>query len=89
MSFRVFPWLINILQGGTNRYFLIYRYIQYNNSLKYVDELEAQNKAFVIRPKDNLDMGRVERDKQKLKNTYDLGYKDAVELKDKLFEFLS
>ncbi len=65
------------------------RYIQYNDSLKYVDELEAQNKAFVIRPKDNLDMGRVERDKKKLKATYDLGYNDAVKLKDRLLEFLS
>lgn len=65
------------------------RYFKYNESLKYIEELEANNKAFVIRPKENLDMGRVERNKQKLKKTYDIGYNDALELKNELIEFLN
>jgi predicted patatin/cPLA2 family phospholipase len=64
------------------------RYKEYNDTLRYIEELEVANKAFVIRPKDNIDMGRVERSKDKLKKTYDLGYSDAVELESKLLKFL-
>jgi len=64
------------------------RYKEYNETLNYLKRLEVQGKAFVIRPGEDLDMGRVERNRDKLKATYDLGYRDAADLEDKLMEFL-
>lgn len=64
------------------------RYKRYNESLALVKKLESEGRAFVIRPGDNIDMGRVERNQEKLKKTYDMGYADAVSLEGQLMEFL-
>lgn len=65
------------------------RYIKYNETLDYIEKLEEQGKAFVFRPKEPLNMGRVERNKEKLKSVYDLGYKDGLEYKNQLLDFLN
>jgi predicted patatin/cPLA2 family phospholipase len=59
---------------------IIKRYMMYNDTLDYIDELEKKNKVFVIRPSDLLDIGRAEKNVEKLTELYNLGYKD---IKDK------
>ncbi len=64
------------------------RHICYNNSLSKVQELEAQGKAFVIRPSGKLSVGRVETDKNKLHAAYKSGYYTAAKNYAKLLAFL-
>jgi len=67
---------------------MLERYIMYNNTLKYIKELESQGKAFVIRPSRQLNVGRVERNQNKLRKLYDMGYEEAKAYGSKLKEFL-
>ncbi|MDY6951436.1 MAG: patatin family protein [Thermodesulfobacteriota bacterium] len=53
------------------------RHLRYNATTAYIDELEEEAKAFVIRPRASLDAGRIERSKDKLCAVYDQGYADA------------
>lgn len=53
---------------------LKYRYRHYNEVLDYIDELEEQGKAFVIRPENKIEVGRTENNPNKLAALYDEGY---------------
>lgn len=53
---------------------LKYRYRHYNEVLDYIDELEEQGKAFVIRPENKIEVGRTENNPNKLADLYDEGY---------------
>ncbi|MEW9052734.1 MAG: patatin family protein [Neobacillus sp.] len=53
------------------------RHYVYNETLTYIEELEAQNKVFVIRPQTELTVGRIERNQAKLTHLYEQGYQDA------------
>jgi predicted patatin/cPLA2 family phospholipase len=53
------------------------RYKLYNDTLEYIEQLEAEKKAFVIRPEIDLKVGRVERNRVKLSQLYEQGYVDA------------
>lgn len=53
---------------------LKYRYRHYNEVLDYIDELEEQGKAFVIRPENKIEVGRTENNPDKLAALYDEGY---------------
>ena len=64
------------------------RHIAYNETLDYLDELEAQGSAFVIRPKHKSSVGRIEKDAQKLRELYQEGYSDARKCYAELKEFL-
>ncbi|MDL2265837.1 patatin family protein [Parabacteroides sp. OttesenSCG-928-G07] len=50
------------------------RYRRYNEVLDYIDELEEAGKALVIRPENPIQVGRTERDTEKLSALYDEGY---------------
>lgn len=50
------------------------RYRRYNEVLDYIDRLEIEGKAFVIRPVSPIRVGRTEKDPQKLAELYDEGY---------------
>lgn len=54
------------------------RHINYNESLDIIKQLENDNKAIVIRPSQQVTIDRFEKDPQKLKALYDLGYNDAL-----------
>lgn len=65
------------------------RHIMYNNQVKYIERLEAEGKIFVIRPPEGcLNIGRLERDKEKLKVLYDKGLFVARERGEALKEYL-
>lgn len=56
------------------------RYKHYNQVLDYIDTLEKENKAIVIRPVKPLEVGRTERNPEKLKALYEEGYQCAKSL---------
>ena len=60
------------------------RYRKYNEVLDYIDELEEQGKAIVIRPERPIEVGRTSDNRQKLLDLYDEGYALADKLLSKL-----
>jgi predicted patatin/cPLA2 family phospholipase len=65
------------------------RYKIYNETLEMLDKLEEEGKCFVIRPSSPLEVGRFERDKNKLEEIYNKGYEDAKALSEDLIKFLN
>ena len=49
-------------------------YQRYNEVLDYIDQLEAEGKAFVIRPQNPIKVGRTGSDTKKLEELYEEGY---------------
>lgn len=60
----------------------------YNNTIEYIEKLEKEGKAFVIRPSRPIKVKRVETDVQKLYKLYDEGYEDAQRLSDEFLKFI-
>jgi len=57
------------------------RYRRYNEILDYIDQLEKEGKAIVIRPERPIEVGRTERNLKKLTDLYEEGYacgKDVI-----------
>lgn len=65
------------------------RHIRYNATLDYLEELAGEGRAFVIRPGKKSQVGRVEKDQEKLKALYEEGYRDAEACWEELLEYLS
>jgi predicted patatin/cPLA2 family phospholipase len=53
------------------------RHATYNETMDFIDGLEQQGRVFVIRPRFALNVGRAERNKDRLYAAYDQGYRDA------------
>lgn len=64
------------------------RHIRYNETLKYLYEQEKQGKVFILCPKEPVEIGRVEKDKEKLEKLYTQGYDTAREQYQELRAFL-
>ncbi len=56
-----------------------YRHVHYNDSLKLAQQLEKENKAIIIRPKNPIEVSRFEKNPENLKQLYNKGYEDAKE----------
>lgn len=67
---------------------LINRHRVYNETLDYIEKLEAAGKAIVIRPTKTVTVGRLEKDITKLKELYNMGMEDARVLYDRIKEFI-
>jgi predicted patatin/cPLA2 family phospholipase len=67
---------------------LFNRYRVYNETLDYIDDLEAKNKVFVFRQKEPVKVKRMEKNTKKLIALYKQGYKDAKERYDELMDWL-
>ncbi|MCD1257555.1 patatin family protein [Paenibacillus athensensis] len=67
---------------------LISRSEIYNGTLELIDSLEQSGQALVIRPSVNPLVGRMEKNKDKLQQLYELGYSDASRLTGRLKEWL-
>ncbi|MDR1453713.1 MAG: patatin family protein [Candidatus Margulisbacteria bacterium] len=61
----------------------------YNRELALVDQLEAEGKCLAVYPPENLKVGRLERNWEKLDNFYQAGYQAGLELAQKLPAFLA
>ena len=53
------------------------RYKVYNETMDQIEEMEKSGEIFVIRPSRDPQIGRMEKNPEKVKAVYDLGYKDA------------
>lgn len=67
---------------------IVYRYKKYNSTLAYIEKLEREGKVFVMRPRENLKVKRIEKDKNKLIELYNQGYEEASQCYDKLKEWI-
>lgn len=86
-----FPRLIRMLyrRYPAVGHILTARWKLYNDTLAYLAKQQIEEKTFVIQPSLDLEISRIERDKEKLNRLYELGYKDAKKHETKLYEFLS
>ncbi len=64
------------------------RHIDYNDTLEYIRQQEEAGTVFVISPEAKLDIGRTEKDPEKLRAVYAIGRKAAEEKLAELKEFL-
>jgi predicted patatin/cPLA2 family phospholipase len=68
---------------------LISRHKHYNETLAYIQAEEEKGNVFVIRPSITLPVGRVEKNKTKLQNLYELGLQDAQKQIKNIEKFLT
>lgn len=64
------------------------RHQVYAQAQQYVNLLESQGKALVIRPHSPLEVSRTEKDFTKIQNAFEAGYKVAESLKTELMAFI-
>ena len=64
------------------------RYIVYNEILDFIKELEDNGEVFVIRPKNPVNIGRTEKNREKLEALYNDGYNDAKDCYEELLKYL-
>ena len=53
------------------------RHLDYNHTLAYIRKLEKRGLVFVIRPSEDLRIGRMEHNPEEIQRVYDIGRKDA------------
>ena len=78
--FKKYPKLINRMLNRHN---------EYNECIKYINNLEKKNKVFVIRPSEKLDINLIERNPDKLEKIYQVGIKDMNKNIDDLKKYLA
>lgn len=64
------------------------RHVNYKEQLEYISRQQQEGRAFVIRPKTASDVGRVEKNPDKLYALYQQGYDEAQECYEALLEYL-
>ena len=62
---------------------------RYNARLQQIRRLEQEGKVFVLRPSENISVGRLEKDVARLQALHQLGVSDATRLWDDLVRYLS
>ena len=65
-----------------------HRHIRYNRTLAFLKTGEEAGKIFVIQPQKPVEIARIEKNKEKLKELYEIGYEEARNLHGELMEFL-
>ena len=68
---------------------LLNRHERYNQTLDELEEMKTRGDAFVIQSSLPLEVGRLEKDKDKLRSLYEKGYHDAAHQYDALMSFLT
>ncbi len=64
------------------------RYIHYNQTMEEIERLEKAGEILVIRPSQDPKIGRMEKDREKVQEVYQLGYTDALHKMEELEAFL-
>lgn len=64
------------------------RHLTYNATVQFIEEKQKKGELFVIRPKQKSEVGRIEKDREKMKALYEEGYRDAQECYAALMEYL-
>ncbi|MDO5411397.1 MAG: patatin family protein [Lachnospiraceae bacterium] len=79
MKYREFPKLAEAVAN---------RHLVYNQTLDYIHKEEAAGNLFVIRPEGPVNIGRIEKNREKLENLYLRGYDTAKKQQENLMKFL-
>ena len=77
---------VNLLSLQKGR---VLRNDRYNARLQQIRRLEQEGKVFVLRPSENISVGRLEKDVARLQALHQLGVADATRLWDNLAQYLS
>ncbi len=64
------------------------RHIAYNETLDFIEEQVKKGSTFLIQPRKASEVGRIEKDRVKLKALYEEGYQEAKECYEDLMKFL-
>lgn len=80
---RVYPDYSGLIKALDNRYSV------YNDVIEYIEKLENEKKAFIIRPEEPLKVKRIDKNKKRLEKLYEEGYKDGEKCYEKLMDFLN
>lgn len=64
------------------------RHIEYNNTLDYIQTQVKNGTVFLIQPRHKSDVGRIEKDRDKLQALYQEGYDEAAQRYEELLAFL-
>ena len=78
-SGRIYP---NFVKVATKRY------QHYNDSLDQIEKLEKAGQVFAIRPSKALEIGRLEKNPDKLEDIYQLGLQDGEKIMAELREYI-
>lgn len=68
MRYRKYPAFIETAKN---------RHISYNDTLDYLEAEAEKGNVFLIRPKEKVEVDRLEKDKDKLMRLYEIGYEDG------------
>nr|WP_153462807.1 patatin family protein [Sediminibacillus terrae] len=79
-SFKEHPALVTAMQN---------RYKRYNEMVKRLEEMERNDQVYIIRPKQPLEVGRIERNKSKLDALYQQGYQEGKQQEEAVIRFAS
>lgn len=79
IKYRKYPEMVKALEN---------RYIQYNETMDYIDEGVENGTILRIAPVKDLGIGRLEKDRDKLKLAYEEGYYVAEAMGEKIKEFV-
>lgn len=79
MKYRKYPKVYELMKN---------RHLIYNDTLDFMEWQEKLGRVFVIRPSRSSTVGRIEKDKEKLRVLYRMGYKDAANSYDALQDYL-
>ncbi len=85
----IWPYLIRYRRYPNFIKAVKHRHETYNKTLRYIEKLEAAGKVFVFRPSESPDVGRMERDPEKIQRVYDMGRRDALARLDELKKWMS
>ena len=80
LKYRKYPKLIEALADRHN---------QYNETSAYINEKEASGEILVIRPPEELPIGRMEHDPERIKAAYEIGRRTGLKYIEKVKEFLN
>ena len=65
------------------------RHETYNETMEFLEEEERKGNIFVLRPQYDSNVGRLEKDKKKLRALYKQGYQDAEKSYEAMKEYLN
>lgn len=80
LKYHKYPNLINTMKN---------RYINYNNTIEKIIDMENKKEIFVIRPSKKININIMVNDPEKLQEVYDLGVNDCKKIINSLKEYLN
>lgn len=79
IKYKNYPKLIETMQN---------RHLTYNQTLSYISQREKEGNLFVIRPKEKLQIGKIEKNPEKLREIYELGRETVLPRIPEMKDFL-